>query len=145
MSQERQMNILLVEDTEEHALLIRRALEDGKLKHRLFVARDGTEALDYLYRRGDYANEAASPKPDIILLDLRLPDMRGTEVLEQIRSEEGLKDIPVVVLTVSDEEQDIIRSFRAGAGSYLLKSAGLVHKQEASGAILDAVISLVGK
>lgn len=144
MSQEREMNILLIEDTEEHALLVKRALEDGKLRHRLFVVPDGTGAFDYLYHRGEYADEATSPKPDVILLDLRLPDMRGTEVLERIRSEEGLKDIPVVVLTVSDEEQDIIRSFRAGAGSYLLKSVGLVPKQAGAAAILDAVISLAG-
>lgn len=145
MNKDREINILLVEDIEEHALLVRRALEDGNLSYRLFVAKDGTEALDYLYHRGDYADERTAPKPDIILLDLRLPDMHGTDVLEQIRSEDRLKDIPVAVLTVSDQDEDITRSYRAGAGSYLLKSVGFLPKQAGAGAILDAVISLAGK
>lgn len=145
MNKEREINILLVEDMEEHALLVRRALEDGKLRHRLFVASDGAGALDYLHHRGDYADERGFPTPDIILLDLRLPDLHGTELLRQIRSEDRLKDIPVVVLTISDEAQDIIRSYRAGAASYLLKSVAFVPKSAGAAALLDSVISLVGK
>lgn len=145
MNKEREINILLVEDMEEHALLVRRALKDGKLRHRLFVASNGAETLNYLYHRGDYADERSSPLPDIILLDLRLPDVHGTELLQQIRSEDRLKDIPVVVLTVSDDEEDIIRSYRAGAASYLLKSVAFVPKSAVAAALLDAVISLVGK
>lgn len=145
MSQEREITVLLVEDTDEHVLLIRRALQDGKLRHRLFVARDGTEALDYLYHRGDYADETISPTPDIVLLDLRLPDIDGIEVLEQIRNDESLKDIPVAVMTVSGQDEDITRSYRAGAASYILKSTNLAPRQAGSTGILDVVISLARK
>jgi len=141
MAKEKELNILLVEDTEEHALLIKRALEDGMLKPRLFWVHDGEEALDFLYNRADYADEKEYPRPDLILLDLRLPGISGIEVLEQIKKEEKLKDIPVTVLTVSDEDEDILRCYQAGARGHVLKSAALADKASAQG-ILDTIVLL---
>ena len=143
MVEEKEINILLVEDTEEHAQLIERMLQDGRLRHRLFLVGDGETALDFLFNRGDYADQRKYPRPDVILLDLRLPGLSGIEVLEQIKGEERLKDIPVAVLTVSDEDEDILRSYQAGARSYLLKSVGLIPKAAGGQRILDAIVSLV--
>ena len=144
MTTQRETNILLVEDTEEHAMLIRRALEEGRLRQRLFAVRDGQAALDFLHNRGDYADKEANPKPDIILLDLRLPKVHGLEVLEQVKSEERLRDIPVVVLTASDEAKDIIRSYQGGAESYFTKSVLFLNKGADSTAILDTVMAMAG-
>jgi len=144
MTTPRKINVLLVEDTEEHGVLIRRALERGKLKPRLSWTKDGKAALDFLYNRGVYADKEANPRPDLILLDLKLPKVSGLEVLEQIKSEEGLRDIPVVVLTVSDEGKDIISSYQLGAESYFTKSVLFLNKGANSTAILDAAIGIVG-
>ncbi len=144
MTVRKEVNILLVEDTEEHALLVKRNLEYGTLRHRFFWVRDGEEALDFLYNRAGYANELDYPRPHIILLDLRLPKVSGIEVLEKIRSEEGLKNIPVVVLTVSDQRDDMLRTCREGAESYILKSVAIAPKTRGVRGVLDTVISLVG-
>jgi len=144
MTTPRKINLLMVEDTEEHGILMRRAMERGKLKPRLFWTTDGKTALDFLHHRGVYADSQANPKPDLILLDLKLPKVSGLEVLEQIKSEEGLKDIPVVVLTVSDEGRDIISSYQLGAESYFTKSVLFLNKGADSTAILDAVMAMAG-
>ncbi len=144
MTLQRETNILLVEDTEEHAVLIKRALEDGKLKPRLFWITDGKAALDFLYNRGDYTDIEANPKPDIILLDLKLPKVHGLKVLEQIKGEERLKDIPVVVLTASDEGKDIIKSYQEGAESYFTKSVLFLNKGADSAVILDTLMTMAG-
>jgi two-component system response regulator len=144
MTKQKEVNILLVEDTKEHAMLIRRALEGGKLKPRLFVITDGKAALDFLYNQGDYADSEANPKPDIILLDLRLPKVHGLKVLEQIKGDERLRDIPVAVLTASDEAKDIVGSYQAGAESFITKSVVFLSKGEGPGAILEAIVSLTG-
>lgn len=144
MTRQKEVNILLVEDTEEHAVLIRRALESGKLRSRLFVVTDGKAALDFLYNRGDYADTEANPKPDIILLDLKLPKVHGLQVLKQIKGEEMLRDIPVAVLTASDEPKDIIKSYQRGAEGYFTKSVLFLNKGADSAAILDTVIAMVG-
>ncbi len=144
MTMQRELNILMVEDTEEHAVLMRRALEKGKLRPRLFWITDGRAALDFLYNRGDYADKEANPKPDIILLDLRLPKVHGLEVLEQIKSEERLRDIPVVVLTASDEAKDIVRSYLVGAESYFTKSVLFLNKGADATVILDTVMAMAG-
>ena len=143
MIMQSETNVLLVEDTEEHAILMRRALERGKLRPRLFVVTDGKAALDFLYNQGDYTDIEANPKPDIILLDLRLPKVHGLKVLERIKGDERLRDIPVVVLTASDEAKDIVGCYRAGAESYITKSVAFLSKEEGPGAILDAVLSLM--
>lgn len=144
MTIQRKTNILLVEDIEEHAVLIRRALEDGKLRPRLFWITDGKAALDFLYNRGDYADREANPKPDLILLDLKLPKVSGLEILEQVKGEEKLRDIPVVILTASDEGKDIIRSYQGGADSYFTKSVLFLNKEADPTAILDTALAMVG-
>ena len=144
MTTPREINILLVEDTEEHAVIIKRALERGKLKPRLSWITDGKTALDFLHNRGVYADRQANPRPDLIFLDLKLPKVSGLEVLEQIKSEEGLRDIPVAVLTVSDEGKDIIRSYQGGADSYFTKSVLFLNKEADPTAILDTVMVMAG-
>ena len=144
MTTPRKINILMVEDTEEHAVLMRRALERGKLKSRLSWITDGKAALDFLHNRGVYADRQANPRPDLILLDLKLPRVSGLEVLEQIKSEEGLRDIPVAVLTASDERKDIIRSYQGGAESYFTKSVLFLNKGADPTAILDTVMAMAG-
>ena len=138
----REINILLVEDTELHAVLIRRALENGKLRPRVFWIKDGKAALDFLYNRCDYADKEANPRPDIILLDLKLPKVSGLEILEQIKGEEKLREIPVVVLTASDEGKDIIRSYQRGAKSYFTKSVLFLNKGADPATILDTAIAM---
>ena len=144
MTIQREPNILLVEDTEEHAVLMRRALEKGKVKPRLFWIKDGKAALDFLHNRGAYADRQANPRPDLILLDLKLPKVSGLEVLKQVKAEGGLSDIPVVVLTASDEGNDIIRSYREGAESYFTKSVLFLNKGADPTAILDTVMAMAG-
>ena len=144
MTQQRETNILLVEDTEEHAVLMRRALEKGKLKPRLFWVTDGQAALDFLHNRGVYADRKANPKPDLILLDLKLPKVSGLEVLKHMKGDEKLREIPVVILTASDEGKDIIRSYQGGADSYFTKSVLFLNKGADPTAILDTVMAMAG-
>jgi len=144
MTGQKETNILLVEDTEEHAVLIRRALETEKQRLRVFWIKDGKAALDFLHNLGNYADREANPKPDIILLDLRLPKVHGLEILKQVKTEERLRDIPVVVLTASDEEKDIIRSYQWGAESYFTKSVLFLNKGGDSAKILDTVMAMAG-
>jgi len=144
MTGQKEVNVLLVEDTEEHAILIMRALENGKLRPQVFWITDGKAVLDFLHNRGDYADREANPKPDLILLDLKLPKVSGLEILEQIKGEEGLRDIPVVVLTASDEGSDIIRSYQEGADSYFTKSVLFLNKGADATAILDTVMTMAG-
>jgi len=144
MTKERETNILLVEDTEEHAVLMRRALEKGKLKPQLFWITDGKAALDFLHNLGDYADREANPKPDLILLDLKLPKVSGLEVLKHIKGDEKLREIPVVILTASDEGKDIIRSYQEGADSYFTKSVLFLNKGADPTAILDTVMAMAG-
>ncbi|HUV52465.1 MAG TPA: response regulator [Dehalococcoidia bacterium] len=144
MTKQRETNVLLVEDTEEHAVLMRRALERGKLKPRLFWITDGKAALDFLHNLGVYADRQANPTPDLILLDLKLPKVSGLEILEQIKSEEKLREIPVVILTASDEGRDIIRGYQGGADSYFTKSVLFLNKGADATVILDTVMAMAG-
>ena len=113
--------ILLVEDDEAHAILIIRSFEDTKLGNKIYLVSDGEEALDYLFRRGKYADKEKSPRPDLILLDLQLPKLDGHEVLKEVKKSDDLKSIPVVVLTVSESEGDIAQAYSNYANSYLVK------------------------
>jgi len=140
--EEKGIKILLVEDLEEHALIIKNILEESDLKNRIWVCQDGEEALDFLYNRGDYASKEEYPKPDVVLLDLRLPKLDGVEVLKQIKSEENLKDIPVIVLTTSKRAEDILDTYEEGAKSYILKSAFIVQKTGKMENLLEAILSL---
>lgn len=115
------INILLVEDDLGHAEIVRRNLEDFRVANRIMHVTDGQAALDYLFQRNGYADEQAYPRPHIILLDLRLPKIDGLEVLRSLKEDESLKSIPVVVLTTSDAESDMVSAYEYGAGSYLVK------------------------
>jgi CheY-like chemotaxis protein len=112
--------ILLVEDDPRDVELTLTALADHKLANEVTVTRDGQEALDYLYRRGQFATRP-NDNPAVMLLDLKLPKVDGLEVLKQIKSDEQLKTIPVVVLTSSHEEQDMMRSYKLGVNAYVVK------------------------
>lgn len=113
--------ILLVEDNNMDIVLTLDAFREAKLKNAINVARDGKEALDYLFGRDKYADRAMYPLPNLILLDLKMPGIDGFEVLRQIKSTDVLKRIPVVILTSSKEEGDRALSYDIGANSYLLK------------------------
>jgi CheY-like chemotaxis protein len=112
--------ILLVEDDPHDVELTLTALEDYHLANEVVVARDGAEALDYLYRRGAHADRA-NGSPAVLLLDLKLPKVDGLEVLKQIKGDEKLRMIPVVVLTSSREERDMVASYRLGVNAYVVK------------------------
>jgi CheY-like chemotaxis protein len=112
--------ILLVEDSIRDAELILDALEGNKLANEIVHVRDGAEALDYLYRRGPFANRSVD-HPALLLLDLKLPKVDGLEVLRQIKGDPALKMIPVVMMTSSRQEQDLIRSYELGVNAYVVK------------------------
>ncbi len=118
----RLIEILLVEDDVGDIDLTREALEDSKLQLHLNVVRDGAEAIAYLHREGEYAN---APRPDLILLDLNLPRKDGREVLRYIKSDATFKQIPVVILTTSDTDEDILSSYNLGANCYVSKPLGM--------------------
>ena len=115
--------ILLVEDDHRDVELSMTALEEYKLANEVVVARDGQQALDYLHCRGDFAGRTHE-NPAVVLLDLKLPKINGLEVLQQIRSDERLKMIPVVVLTSSQEEKDLVGSYALGVNAYVVKPVG---------------------
>jgi CheY-like chemotaxis protein len=113
--------ILLVEDDPAHAEIVRRNLEDFRVANRIVHVEDGQAALDYLFRRNGYADPNTSPRPSLILLDMRLPKVDGMEVLQQIRQDDELKLLPVIVLTTSAAENDVVGAYTQGATSYLVK------------------------
>jgi two-component system response regulator len=113
-----EIEVLLVEDSEADATLVEESLQDSKLKVNLQVVHDGVEAVNYLNKRGEYRGVST---PDIIILDLNLPKKDGREVLEDIKGDENLKRIPVVVLTTSSAEEDIYRSYKLHANCYITK------------------------
>jgi CheY-like chemotaxis protein len=112
--------ILLVEDNPNDLELTLIALSKSQLANQVIVVRDGAEALDYLHRRGDYADRPVG-SPAVALLDLKLPKVDGLEVLKEIRTTEGMKPLPVVMLTSSREEQDLVRSYELGVNAYVVK------------------------
>ncbi|MFC6010425.1 response regulator [Nocardia lasii] len=116
------IDILLVEDDPGDELMTREAFEDNKIGNTLHVVRDGQEALDFLYRNGEHTE---APRPDLILLDLNLPKYDGRQVLERIKADPELSLIPVVVLTTSAAEEDILRSYKLHANAYVTKPVDL--------------------
>lgn len=116
------IEVLLVEDDAGDELMTREAFEDNKIRNTLHVVRDGEEALDFLYRRGDHTDAV---RPDLILLDLNLPRYDGRQVLEKIKTDPELALIPVVVLTTSSAEEDILRSYKLHANAYVTKPVDL--------------------
>ena len=115
------VNILLVEDNEDHAELTLRALRSNNLINEVYVVKDGEEALDFVYHRGKYADVKEFPLPGLILLDISLPKVSGLEVLETLKGDPQLKVIPVIMLTTSEREEEIARSYAGGANSYVTK------------------------
>jgi len=115
------VQVLLVEDNPTDAELTLRALRGKGLRNEFVVARDGQEALDFLFAQGTYADGGVRNGPNLVLLDLRLPKVDGIEVLEKIKSDERTKAIPVVVLTSSRQEPDIEKCYQLGANSYIVK------------------------
>lgn len=113
--------ILLVEDNPDDVELTRRALFKSNILNELIVARDGAEALDWLFCRGDFVERDPCQAPAVVLLDLKLPKIDGLEVLRQMRENTSTRMLPVVVLTSSREEQDVISSYKLGANSYIRK------------------------
>jgi CheY-like chemotaxis protein len=115
------VKILLVEDHLQDIEITRRAFAKGRMKNELIVVRDGQEALDYLEHQGKYSHSASSPRPGMILLDLNLPKIGGMAVLQQIKKDEALKLIPVIVLTASPREEDVVGAYRLGVNTYIQK------------------------
>ncbi|HEX9625355.1 MAG TPA: response regulator [Acidiferrobacterales bacterium] len=115
------LRILLVEDNDAHTKLILRAFREDRLANPVHCVRDGEEALDYLYRRGAFSDPASSPRPDLVLLDLKLLKIDGTEVLKTIKQDPGLRAIPVVILTSSAADDDLRGCYEYQANSYLTK------------------------
>ncbi|MDO8209899.1 response regulator [Conexibacter sp. CPCC 206217] len=112
------IDVLLVEDDPGDTLMIREAFEDNKVRNTLACVKDGVEAMQYLRREGEYAD---APRPDLVLLDLNLPRKDGREVLAEIKGDDRLSTIPVVVLTTSQAEEDVLRSYRLHANAYVTK------------------------
>jgi len=121
MKKGKPVNILLVEDNEDHAELTLRALRSNNLINEVYVVKDGEEALDFVYHRGKYADVKEFPLPGLILLDISLPKVSGLEVLETLKGDPQLKVIPVIMLTTSEREEEIARSYAGGANSYVTK------------------------
>lgn len=119
---ERTVDILLVEDNPGDALLMEEALKDGAMTNRLNVVSNGDQALNFLYQRGEYR---AAERPDLIMLDLNLPKKDGREVLAEIKSDPGLMTIPIVVITTSKSEEDILKSYNLHANCYITKPVRL--------------------
>ena len=131
----RNKTILLVEDNPDDVELTLRALRKNNIANEVTVAKDGVEALDYLFGTGTYAGRDMSEMPAVILLDLKLPRISGLEVLQRLRADKRTMLLPVVVLTSSREEQDLIDSYRLGANSYIRKPVDFIK-------FVDAVKSL---
>lgn len=123
--------ILLVEDNSDDEILTIRALKNNNIFNEVVVVRDGAEALDYLFCRGEYTDRDPGLLPQVVLLDLKLPKVDGLEVLRQIRANERTELLPVVILTSSKEEQDLINGYKLGANSYVRKPVNFDEFSEA--------------
>lgn len=115
------INILLAEDNPDDIEITKRAFKEAKLLNKLYVVRDGQEAVDFLFHQGAYNDPVKAPKPGLVLLDINMPKMDGIEVLKKIKEDKILKTIPVVMLTVSKRDEDIVRSYNHGCNSFIQK------------------------
>jgi CheY-like chemotaxis protein len=131
----RPLTLLCAEDDADYRLLTRRALKASHLTNDLRFVEDGEELMDYLKRRGKYSEPGAAPRPGVILLDLNMPRKDGREALAEIKNDPDLRGIPVVVLTTSGAEEDVLRSYGLGASSYIRKPVNM-------GALVDIMSTL---
>lgn len=139
------ITILIADDDEEDRMLTQEALEENRLANDLRFVCDGEQLLDYLYRRGQYADPATSPRPGLILLDLNMPKKNGREALQEIKADLQLRKIPIVVLTTSKAELDIYQTYNLGANSFVCKPVtfdGLVEVMKALGKYWFTVVEL---
>lgn len=134
------IEILLVEDSPADILLTREAFKNNKLVNEIHVVEDGIQAMDFLYRRGKHAS---APRPDLILLDLNLPRKNGREVLAEIKADEDLRSIPIVVLTTSDDDEDILKAYNLNANCYVVKPVGFENFMKAMQSIRHFWFSVV--
>lgn len=121
MNISKEIDILIVEDNSTDAELTIRALKKNNLANKIFLVEDGEEALDFLFARNKYTDRKNNENPKVVFLDLKLPKVDGLEVLKAIKSDDTLKTIPVVVLTSSNEESDIVKSYQLGVNSFITK------------------------
>lgn len=115
------INILMADDDEDDRLMSKEAMEEARLTNNIYFVEDGEELMDYLYQRGKYSGSNNSPRPGLILLDLNMPKKDGREALKEIKADPDLRQIPVVVLTTSQAEQDIYRTYDLGVSSFITK------------------------
>lgn len=130
MSDHRDSEIVLVEDNPSDAELTLHALRKNKLANRIHLMRDGAEALDFLFCRGTHTDRQLAAPPDLVLLDLKLPKVDGLEVLAEIKSHPRTQSIPVVVMTSSKEDRDLVKSYRLGVNSYIQKPVNFAEFQD---------------
>jgi CheY-like chemotaxis protein len=139
--------ILMAEDDEDDRMLAREALEESRVANDLHFVYDGIELLEYLHHQGRYSDPETAPRPGIILLDLNMPRMDGREALEKIKEDPTFRSIPVVVMTTSEAEEDIVRSYDLGAASYITKPVtfeGLLRVMRAIGDYWVEIVELPG-
>ncbi|MEP7165435.1 MAG: response regulator [Ferruginibacter sp.] len=134
------IHILLVEDNEGDIMLTTEALEEGKIANKISIVKDGKHAIDFLSRKGDYENAAL---PDLVLLDINLPKKNGHEVLQYIKGSDDLKQIPVIMLTTSSSQKDILESYRNYVNCYITKSVDVNDFIKAVAKIEDFWINIV--
>ena len=116
--------VLMAEDDEHDIVATKRAWKKHHVANPLYIVRDGEQCLDYLYRRGKYTDPSSAPRPGIILLDIKMPKRDGLSVLEEIKADESLRRLPVIILTTSKAEEDRVRSYDLGANAYIVKPVG---------------------
>ena len=121
MQESNLIRVLLAEDNLDDVMITKKAFKEAGIINRLFIVRDGEEALDFLHRRGSYQNASESPRPGLILLDINMPKVNGLEVLKQIKNDSILRTIPVVMLTSSKRDEDVVRGYDSGCNSFLQK------------------------
>jgi len=137
--------ILMADDDADDCFLARDALAEARVKNEIHFVSDGEELLDYLCRRGNYSDEKLSPRPGLIFLDLNMPRMDGREALQEIKKDPDLRRIPIVILTTSKSEEDILRSYDYGAAGYVTKPVsfeGLVAVMQAIGRYWFDIVEL---
>ncbi len=123
--------VLMAEDNEHDIVATKRAWKKHQIANPLYIVNDGEECLDFLHRRGKYAEPNSAPKPGILLLDIKMPKMDGLDVLKHVREDEALRYLPIIMLTTSKAEEDRLRSYDLGANAYIVKPVGFENFSEA--------------